>query len=51
MRLGVSRGDAKKDGLITFVNDGPWSAEAEIMKKQKRSDKDGARLLTKKEGA
>lgn len=38
-----------KDGLLTFVNKGQWSAGVEIVKKQKRSDDDGARRLEKEE--
>lgn len=39
-----------KDSLITLVYEEQWSAEIEIVKKQKRSDNDGARLLEKDEG-
>ena len=38
-----------KDGLITFVNKGHWSAEVEIVTKQNRSE-DGLGLLQTEEG-
>lgn len=39
-----------KDSLITFVNEGQCSADIEIVKKPKRSDNNGARLLEEEEG-